>query len=319
MGKVLFIILSVLCIRQVNAFEAFFQSGHPQCFIKHFKEGKFEDVSESHFSHRPIEVKVLPKNPSMVAFKENNLIYISPAFCMLEKKKVELPRPEINKKTSVLDDFLHKEYFIELEGGSFTISDQNQVSRDYNETFPSTSTNPTTWSKADKSKYKAGLLISAGVGFRQTQTRSFIIKLKSMTGKKTDTLTLTDINSGLSETGDWIYSDAFLNLYAGYRFQFFPDSRWKPSIGGFVGVSKSTTKLTDNSVTYQLNALGVAVMAELGLEYLLGSAFSLSSSIGLEYLGPRNLKFEDSPDTQGIKTKMSYNNTYLALGIKYYF
>lgn len=254
----------------------------------------------------------------MVAFKENNLIYISPAFCMIEKKQKEEIIPQV-KKISDLDEFLSKEYFIEFEGGIFNVSDQNQVSRDYNETFPSTSANPTSWSKADKSKYKPGMLLSAGVGFRQTPTRFFMLKMKSLTGKKTDTLTLTDINSGLTETGDWIYSDSFLNLYAGYRFQFFPDSRWKPFLGGYLGLSKSTTKLTDNSVTYQLNSLGVALMAELGLEYLLGSTFSLSSSIGLEYLGSRNLKFEDSPDTQGIKTKMSYNNTYLAMGIKYYF
>ncbi len=344
MGKVLIIFIYFIGISSVMAGDSFFLEKKNGCVIKLYTNGNFTEVDSAGFISRTLDVKVLKKNPAMVAFKIDDNVYVTSSDCVESvtldydlskesendftsdrpvrkseiqpKKEPAKIKPQNNSAATAADG---NDMYFEFDVGSFAISDENQVSRDYNETFPSTTTNPTTWSKADKSKYSAGLLLSAAVGFIQTDIRSIVIRVRSLSGKKTDTLTLSDVNSGTTQTGDFNYEDSFLNLYGGYRFRFLPHSQWRPSLSGYLGLSRTTTTLTDNSVSYNLSSLGIAFLAEVGLERMLGQSLSISSSMGLEFLGARNLKFEDSENTQGIKTKMSYNNTYLSLGIKYYF
>lgn len=337
MGNVLRFIL-FFTLTQVTALagDSYFLDQKKDCNIKLFSGGKFSDIDSAAFIKRTLDIKTLKKNPGMVVFKIDGNVYVTSADCVesvnLDGDYSAVPPVALAAPQSAQQDTVRvqprpakrkaipaKTTFFEFDVGTFSISDQNQVSRDYNETFPSETTNPTTWSKAEKSKYKASLLLAAGFGFRQTERRSLVFKVRSLTGKKTDTLTLTDINSGLNQTGDWVYDDAFLNLYGGYRFHFFNSSQWRSTLSGYLGLSKTTTTLTDNSVTYNLSSLGLAVLLEGGVERMLGESFSLAGSIGFEFLGPRNLKFEEDVGTGKIKTKMSYNNTYLSLGIKYYF
>ncbi len=341
MVKVLLIIIYFISISKANAGDSFFLEKKKGCVIKRYNNEKISPVDSSAFVNRTLDVKVLKKNPTMVAFKIDDNLYVTSATCVdsvnldydlskesendfTSKRSVKsskvFPNIVLQKTTPVKhsDADSHDMYF-EFDLGRFVIGDESQVFRNYNETFPSTTSNPTSWSTARKSKYSEGPVLSVAVGFVQTDVRSFVLKVRSMSGKKTDTLTLTDINSGTTQTGDFIYEDSFLNLYAGYRFSFLPDSYWRPSLSGYLGLSRATTKLPDNSVTYNFSSLGIAFLTEVGLERMFRQSFSISSSIGLEFLGARNLKFEDTENTQEIKTKMSYNNSYLSLGIKYYF
>lgn len=332
MGIFYAIILLFMSMNISHAEDSYYRHQDRDCFIQQFDKGQLSDIKEEFLFNVPLDVKILPRNPSMVAFKYEGVIYVTAKRCVQhtpvqreEDKTVtgdfkEAEKGQVEKRdVSPLVLYAKKEYFFELEGGSFSIGDENQVSRDYNETLPSNTTNPTTWSKADKSKYKAGLLFSGAFGIRQSPRRFLVFKVRAMSGKKSDALTLTDNNSGLSQAGFWDYEDQFINLYTGYRLQFFADSYWKPSLGLFLGVSRSTTTMTDNSVTYNLSAIGIAALTEARLERVLTETWAVSSAIGWEFIGERNLKFEDNEAAQGIKTKMRYNNTYLTLGLKYAF
>ena len=317
-------IFTILISFHVKADDVYFQKDKKDCFIQSYKNGILNEVNEELFYDRVLNVKALPRNPHMVAFKKDETIYVTSKNCVADQEMreevqsiVAETKPEqINNE---LSSYAEKTMFVELQGGLFSNGDDSQVSRDYNETFPSTTTNPTVWSKAGRGNYSEGPLVSLTVGFKQSPVRYFAFKLRSFSGTKTEDVTLTDVNSGLSETGSWEYKDSFLNLLAGYRFQFLPDSYWKPSIGAYLGLSRSSTSMTDNSVTYNLHALGAAFLAEAGLDYVLSESWAVGGFLGLEFLGARSLKFDGAESGTGIKTKMSYNHTYLTMGVKYAF
>lgn len=309
---------------QVKADAVYFQKDKNECFIQSYKNGLLNEVNEELFYDRLLNVKALPRNPHMVAFKNDETIYVTSKNCVAEPMMKAEAQSVVEEVTPIqasneLSAYEKKRMFVEFQGGMFSNGDDSQVSRDYNETFPSTTTNPTVWSKAGRGSYKEGPLVSLTLGFKQSPVRFFAFKLRSFSGTKTEDVTLTDVNSGLSQTGSWQYKDSFLNFLAGYRFQFLPDSYWKPSIGAYVGLSRSSTTMTDNSVTYNLHALGAAFLAEAGVDYVLSETWSVGGFIGLEFLGARNLKFDSAESGSGIKTKMSYNHTYLTMGVKYAF
>lgn len=326
MGIVLLINLFLFCIDFSFAQDSFFQKSNSECFIQSFENGSLNDVDEKEFFDRALTIKQLPRNPNMVGFKWGDKIYVTPKNCVAEKL-VEANRNDevvvLKERKNFSQDSLVlwslKKTFIMIDFGKPVISDDSQVSDNYNETFPNTSTNPVTWGKADKSEYSTGRSFSGTLGFRQTASRFLAFKIRSFTGKKIDSLTLTDVNTGLSQEGSWIYEDRFINLYGGFHFQFLPDSYWQPTFSGYLGISRATSTMTDNSETFKLNSIGFALMADVGIERIIFQSLSIGTSIGFEYLGPRNLKFEDNDQAQGFSTKMSYNNINLALGVKYAF
>lgn len=316
MGFVLFFILLFTGIETSQAQDSFFQKSDPKCFIQSFKEGKLSNVDAKTFYDHPLKVKQLPRNPNMVAFKLEDVVYVTPQNCISDMVVVKAQKIVT---TDPLKLWLQKENFIMIDFGKPMVADNNPVSGDYNEVFPDQTTNPTTWGKAENSNYTTGLSFSGTFGIRQTPSRFLAFKIRSFSGKKIDTLTLTDVNSGVSEMGSWIYEDSFINLYGGFHFEFLPDSYWKPTFAGYVGVSRATSTLTDNDVSYKLNSLGFALMAEVGIQRIISQSWAIGSTLGVEYLGARSLKFEDSDEAQGFSTKMTYNNINIALGVKYAF
>ncbi len=69
MGKVLFIFLFSIGISSVFAGDSFFLEKKKGCIIKLYSKGSFNEVDSAGFISRTLDVKVLKKNPGMVALK----------------------------------------------------------------------------------------------------------------------------------------------------------------------------------------------------------------------------------------------------------
>ena len=80
-----------------------------------------------------------------------------------------------------------------------------------------------------------------------------------------------------------------------------------------------TSVVSDGNVSADLSSLSPAALAEVGVEYHLNQHFGIGANLGFEYLGNRNFKFSDESLGKNFKSKMSYNNQYLSLGLKLYF
>lgn len=291
-----------------------------------YDNGSLKPASSEQFIDVVINVKALPRNPSLVAFKFNEQIYVTKDNCVasahLEKVKNELTGKEIKRRPNFIteqDKFNSYKYFIELDTGVVSVADKSSVVADYNQAKPSSTANPTSWGVAADSEYKAGLLFSAGFGFRTNKNTFLAFKFRMINGQKTDALSLTDVNTGISQAGSWTYEDSFKNFYAGYKFIFLDYSAWKPVVAGYLGVSQMTSTMSDGEESYKLSSIGPAGLIEIGVEYHVNSHLGLGANLGFEYLGNRNQKFAEESDGVNFKTNMSYNNQYLSLGVKYYF
>lgn len=321
------VILPLLFISSgVSATESYFLNNLESCRVLSYDNGSLKPASSEQFKDLVINVKGLPRNPSLVAFKYNEQIYVTKETCVVsahpEKIKNELTGKEIKKRPNFIteqDKFNSYKFFIELDTGVVSVADKSSVVSDYNEAMPSSSTNPTTWGQASDSEYKSGLLFSAGFGFRTNKNTFLAFKFRMINGQKTDELTLTDVNTGISQSGSWTYEDSFKNFYGGYKFIFLDYSAWKPVIAGYLGVSQMTSTMSDGEESYKLTSIGPAALLEIGIEYHVNSHLGIGGMLGYEYLGNRNQKFAEESGGVNFKTNMSYNNQYLSLGVKYYF
>lgn len=297
-----------------------------RCEVRMVENKEFKVIDGNSFVKVVLEAKKLPKNPDYVVFKYNNQVFVTSESCVMsvDKNKInnDLRGNEFKKKPRELtqrEKFNANKYFVEVDFGSTKLTDSSGVG-DYNEIFPSTSTtNPTEWGKAEESDYSSGKLLSLGFGIRSNQNRFLALKLRMLSGKKSDAVDLIDINTSISERGTWTYEDSFNNLYLGYKFIFLDYSAWKPVIGTYVGVSQMTSTLSDGEASYELSSLGIAALVEAGIEYHLNYHWGFGAVLGYEYLGKRSMTFKDETVGTNFKTTMSYSNQYFTLGLKYYF
>jgi hypothetical protein len=308
-----------------QADEVYFLNKMSSCTIEMFKDKKLQTVSPIPFSNVVLNVRSIPSKPDYVAFKQNNIIFITKQICVVSTDVYNddnhLMGNEYKKRVEITekDKFNSYKYFIEFDTGFINVLDNNSVGGDYNEIIPSDSTNPTQWSEAASSDYKAASLISLGFGFKTYKNRFLAFKIRLLNGTKSDALDLVDLNTSLSEPGAWTYEDTFKNFYGGYKFIFRDYSEWKPILAVYLGVSQMNSTMSDGDVHYELSSIGIAALVEAGIEYHINSNVGLGMNLGLEYLGNRSMKFVDKTSGNEFKTKMSYTNQYLSLGIKYYF
>ncbi len=304
----------------------YFLNNLKDCTIARFEEGVITRVETRPFINKILNVHTLPKNPSYVVFKIDEKIYITTELCVVSSEKKEIPNyvngRENFKKTDIKlsekEKFNSYKHFIEIEAGNFKIKDTHSVGENYNSIFPSSSTtNPTEWGAAGTSSYQSTSLISIGFGFKFSEIQFLAFKIRLIKGQKADKLDLVDMNTGISETGTWVYKDSFKNFYAGFKYIFLDYSAWKPIIAGYLGFSAMNSELTDGSESFELSSFFPAALIEAGIEYHLNSHWGLGLNLGYEYLGKRTLKFSDND--QEIKTNMSYSNVYGTFGVKYYF
>jgi hypothetical protein len=296
------------------------------CEIRQYQDKNLRRVDDAPFINKVLNVKQIPKNPKFVAFKFAGLIYITRETCVMDaqSKNVSnnLDGREYDKKKhkSEADKLKSYKFFVEAETGLVNVSGKGAVA-DYNQAFPTqSSTNPTSWRAGNGSSYKATRLLSLGFGYRMAPDGFLAFKVRLINGKKSDEVTLTDLNTSISQSGVWAYEDSFKNFYGGYKFMFMENSAWKPIVAAYLGVSQMSSQLTDGVDSYQLSSFGLAALLEAGVEYHINSHFGLGGTFGFEYLGNRSMKFKEKTDgATDFKTKLSYNNTYFSFGIKYYF
>lgn len=297
-----------------------------RCEISLYENRELKPVDNGPFTRVILNVRNLPKNHEYVAFKYNNQIYVTPETCVMsvDRNKINnnLQGNEFKKKPRELSErekFNANKYFAEIDFGTVNLSDTSAVA-DYNTVFSSTSTtNPTEWGSANESAYSPDSLLSLAIGVRVDQDRFLALKLRMFNGKKSDELDLVDINTSISQKGTWTYEDSFKNLYLGYKFIFLDYSAWKPVFGVYIGVSQMSSTLSDGLSTYELTSLGIAALAEAGLEYHFNAHWGVGGTLGYEYLGKRNMKFENASTGTNFKSNMSYSNQYFNFGLKYYF
>ncbi len=326
MRRFLVIFPILFACSKAGATESYFLNNLESCRVLSYHNGALRPASAELFKDLVINVKALPKNPNLVAFKYQDQIYVTKDTCVVsahpEKIRNELTGREIRKRTGFMSEqekFNSYKYFIELDTGAISIGDKSSVAQDYNKTLPSTSANPTRWGQASESDYKAGILFSAGFGFRTNKNTFLAFKFRMLNGQKTDSLTLTDVNTNISQTGSWTYEDSFKNFYGGYKFIFLDYSAWKPVIAAYLGVSHLSSTMSDGEESYKLSSIGPAALLEVGFEYHINSHFGLGANLGYEYLGKRNQKFAEKESGTDFKTNMNYSNQYLSMGAKYYF
>lgn len=307
--------------------DVYYLNNLKHCEIKILNQGRLEIVDPSPFVNTILQVRKLPKNPNMMAFKQEGRIYVTPEYCVVsaDSQKVtnRMTGYEFKKEErflSTAQKFRANKYFAEVELGSIRMMGQGPVVGDYNSVFPSTSTtDPTQWGSASEGSYKSGMLLSFGGGFKRDEGRYYAFKIRLFNGKISDTLALTDLNTGISQQGSWTYEDSFKNFYIGHKW-LFDYGAWKPVAALYAGVSLMSSTLSDGLSTYELQGgISPAVLAELGLEYHLNEHWGLGFLGGLEYIGKKTLKFSDQSAGSDIKTNMSYTNNYFSLGLKYYF
>lgn len=321
-----FFTLSVILAVNAKAENVYYLHEISRCEISLFENREFKAVADNRFINVVLDVRKLSKNPEYVVFKYDKQIFVTHESCVVnvDKNKInnDLQGNEFKKKPrefSEREKFNLNKYFVEIDFGSMKLNDESAVA-DYNEVFPSNSnTNPTEWGQAEDSSYSSGKLLSLGFGIRSNQTNFLALKLRMFSGKKSDVLDLTDINTDISQRGTWSYEDSFKNLYLGYKFIFLDYSAWKPFVGAYVGASQMTSNLSDGVSSYELSSISIAALIEAGFEYHLNYHWGIGASLGYEHMGKRSLNFKDETSGTNFKSNMSYSNQYLTFGLKYYF
>lgn len=321
------LLLAIVMAVNARAENVYYLHELSRCEVSLFENKEFKAADGRQFANVILDARSPAKNPDYVVFKFHNQIFVTRESCVMnvDKTKInnDLQGNEFKKKPRDMSEgekFKSYKYFAEIDFGSMKVSDEGPVASDYNEVFPSTSaTNPTSWGKAENSSYSSGSLLSLGFGLRSNQTSFLAFKLRLSSGKKSDALDLTDLNTSISERGTWVYEDSFKNFYVGYKFIFLDDSAWKPVVAAYIGASHMSSTLSDSASSYELSSLGIAALIEAGIEYHLNSHWGVGMNLGYEYLGKRSLQFQDESSGTNFKSNMSYSNQYFTLGLKYYF
>lgn len=314
--------------------ELFFKTDSEDCVVQSFEDGQFKSADKELLRNRQLYPRPLPRRPHLVAFKVEEKVYIAKASCLSGKSYEQRPdqiittaKKSVEKrsvKTKVHDAvpalrFRDQNYFFELDVGSLKILDGKPAASDYNKVFPSVTSNPTSWGETTTEAYKSGLLINIAGGKKISESTFFVLKTHIESGEKNDTVTLTDINTSATQTGTWTYKDSLINSMIGFRHLMTQEGRWIPTIGFYGGLSYLSTTMSDSISSYKLSSLGLAALAELGIDYLYSAHFALGANFGYEYLGAKSLKFADESKGTNFKTDFKYDNVFLSLGLKIYF
>ncbi len=308
MKYLLYSLILNIFIQKLSAQDYFYTPEEKKCKIELFNNGKIEQVTEDIFINMPLQARALKRNPEYLGFTYNNKVYISRKECFKLHIRTanKLPEKKIDEK------------YIELEAGINNIADRNQVPMDYNLLMPSIDPAlPTSWGQAQTSSYKTKSLFQVGYGIAAGPVSYYAFKFRFFKGEKTDNIIKTDVNSGLTQTVNWNYSDNFYALYFGYKVALYPLKYWKINIGGYMGVSQYASTLTDGVSNFKLASTLLPVfMGETGLEYRIEAQTSLGFNLQYEYLGTRTITL---PSNAKVKTRIDYSNSSATLFIKYYY
>jgi hypothetical protein len=220
--------------------------------------------------------------------------------------------------------FDENKYFLELNFGSASVPDQNQIFPydELNGRLEDSGGNPITISNPKKSKYKAGGLINLGFGRRWSDNSFLSFKLKYFSGKKEEVVTGTSIMG----SGDipFNYKDKFWSFLVGNKWIFLESSHLKPMIGLYVGITSATSEITiGDQPALKFESTGLEALAEAGLEWMWNQNFGIAVTGGYDFIGTKKWKLkgkdEDDGSSDQFTSKMSYSNVFVTGGIRVYF
>lgn len=326
----------------------FYLSNVKNCSIKQFRNGKLSITAKKHLANVQLEMTQVPRHPRFLSFNYNNKTYVTSTSCVYLANGDHLPskqiqNPPFNEDISFYEalekNMLEKELithekdtteaiisvtdnFLEINGGQVTLPSQDVQSVSYNDLFPGDTNNPTTWNTVSTGKFHPKMFLSIEYGNKLTENGFLDLKIKTIKGSKVDSLSLTNLsdNSSVGDNWLWTYNEALTNFYGGYKYIWQNDSRWRPTLAGFLGLSVAKSILSDDINSYSFSSTGLAALAEVGLEYYISSHIGLNFNLGYEYLAPRTLNSEHSDGTvTSSPTQIDFSNLSLSIGLKSYF
>lgn len=246
---------------------------------------------------------------------------------------------DYNEPSSSSSDFnfSRNKYYIELNGGAVNVGGEEAtypnykkefdgIRGDYDEDGIDDGTIQT--GKIKGSEYKAKSSFSLGFGWRSSDVQFYTFRVRKFSGSKSDIIPFVyNFDNGDIGNGDFIYNfkDSYLEFLIGTKFLFLPSSSLKPFVSAFLGMSTMKSEFSQyGEKLLDLKSSGLALMLEGGFEYLFTSHVGLVSTIGYEYQGKRKFTIGDkvagTENTyNGFKSNMAYSNTYLTLGLIFYF
>lgn len=335
---------AVFSLHVVFAREYFYLRNKSNCDVRTSQDSKYVQVPIDDLVHVPIDVKQLEKWPNYVTFKINEKRYIASSTCLylandespeiddtikvieMAPQEIVIAAPELPEVPEEV--FAENNYFFDLGTGLVSISDQNQIPEDYNKFFSSDPLNPALWGEADKSAYKTESLLNIGFGIGRTNQRYFAFKFRKFTGVKTDTVSVTDINTNTTTTAEISYRDSMTSYYSGYKYIFETGTQWQPTLAGYLGLTTVKTELShgtslsssSSTSSSSFTSKGFAAILEGGLEFLTKFNYGAGVSLNYEYMAPRVIVPQDSKvSNAGSKTKLNYSNITLAAGLRIYY
>jgi hypothetical protein len=331
--KFAMLVLFCLAGQDLLANDYFYLRDVKQCLIKKYNNGSLEIIPKENLVNIPITVKQLDKSPNYVTFQIKRQVYIASTDCLyLATENHPEVQDRLRDDSAIIGENVDRQakidihenefekYFLEVGGGVTNIRDQNQVAADYNVLIKPIAGNPIIWSDATPSAYKTKLLYGLGFGIEKFDNGFLAFKIRGFSGSKTDSVSVLNVNSGITLLGDWYYSETIVNYYAGYKRIFQTNGTWIPTIAAYIGLSTGKTVLSNGSNNYSFSSMGITGLVDIGLEYMVTKTYGIGINFGYEYIGTRTLSPVDKTGTVTTsRTRLNYNNTSGTLGLKSYF
>lgn len=312
--------------------EAYYLKDNSECEVKVWKNNNLVKIPNKYVSGIPLMPIQMKRNPSMGAFKIDGQLYVTEMKCFqleeaqsLNEDKSSSPSNQknydsVDKRIYDFNNFQDNNNFFQLEVGTASVSNQEQVVPDYT-VFNDVNGVSSFEAKAEGSKYKVQSSFGFTYGNKFSENSFWLIKVRRLSGVKTDIVQVVD--AGQSGTIDFDYFDTLMNFYVGAKFLFLKYSSFKPSISILAGLSSlnGKIKVAENEFL-KYSALDLAGSAEIGGEYFFNTHFSIGTYFGYEYLGQKKIKaLGDGGNltNDSWKSGLNYSNVYGNLGLAYYF
>lgn len=337
--------------------DTYYFSPSANCTIKEYSTGALKEVDAKNFQGVPLKAKKLNRNPQFMAYKVAGKIYISPANCLKTTSLDTLEELETDsfdergrrdqtdygnrlnaadngqRKSSTTSSSFKNDYYLELDLGILSVGSTTPSYPDYSSLdqvmTDGADTTTITFGAAESSKYKTKAAISLGVGKRISSLQFISLKFRKYNGESTDTIpgTITYSDGSPAEEGvsNLVYEDSVMDFMIGTKFVLMPDSKFKPVLGAYLGLSTTSSKISDlesNAEDISMKSTAMVFALEGGVETMFTEHFGVGATIGYQYVSKRKYKFDEEKDSQVLKSftsDKSYSNLSFSAGIKAYF
>ncbi len=340
--------------------DTYYFSPSANCTIKEYKSGGLTQVDAKNFQGVPLKAKKLNRNPQFMAYKVAGKIYISPATCLKTTSLDSLEELETDSfdergrrdqtdygnrlnaadngqrkssNNSTTSSSFKNDYYLELDMGILSAGTKDPTYPDYSDLnqviVDGADTTTITFGEAESSSYKTKAAISVGLGKRISPIQFISFKFRKYNGESTDSvpgsITYSDGSPPDEGMANLKFEDSVMDFMLGTKFVLMPDSNYKPILGAYLGLSTTSSKITDidgNEEEIKTSSSAMIFALEGGVETMFTEHFGVGATLGYQYVSKRKYKFDQESDTQVLKpftSNKSYSNLSFSLGIKTYF